>query len=173
MDNRLQLDTARREGATDELAGQPLVTVAWRTQRAFQQRDQAVQVRRTGALAQVADRAFRLRKIAGRLETGEGEHPGFARELTTIADEMEAALQELGMLLVAPAGEPYAGQLLDVLENMAQLPSPEITEPHVAEIVTPALLYRGALYQMGKAIIAVPEAQVSEADDLLSHRKEG
>jgi hypothetical protein len=76
--------------------------------------------------------------------------------LAAALDRMEQALSSLGVSVVAPEGQPYVGDLTELLENLAQQPQAGLAAPQVLEVVTPAILYRGAVLRMGKAIIAVP-----------------
>ena len=45
---------------------------------------------------------------------------------------------------------------MELLENTAQQPRTDLSEPSIAEVIQPAVLRHGDLLRMGKAVIAVP-----------------
>ena len=150
MDPRLEATDAPRPGVSDALADLPLVTLAWRTLRTQYQR--LDRQRRDGAqetavleaaLVAVADEVHRLRR--------QGDAPA-----GPAADRLEKALAEAGIGIVSPEGEAYTPELMEVLENVAPVPDPELTGPRVKEVLEPAVTYRGAVLRMGRAVIAVP-----------------
>lgn len=54
---------------------------------------------------------------------------------------------------------------MELLDNIAQQPEPQLAFPYVAEVLKPAIIYRGALLRMGKAIIAIPDGNVAAATE--------
>ncbi len=155
----LQVNDQPRAIAAGTSAETPLVTMAWRALRAEHQR--RAEERQRGereanrvaeALASVAEEAHRLRRMA------QASPGGHAEQLLAIAGRIESALADAGLKIIAPEGEPFAGELMELLENIAQQPDPEAREPRVAEVIAPTIIYRGAMLRMGKAIIAVPVA---------------
>lgn len=155
----LQVNDQPRAIVAGALAETPLVTMAWRALRAEHQR--RAEERQRGereanrvaeALASVAEEAHRLRRMA-QSNSGGASH---AEQLLAIAGRIESALADVELKIIAPEGEPFAGELMELLENIAQQPDPEAREPRVAEVIAPTIIYRGAMLRMGKAIIAVP-----------------
>jgi predicted amidohydrolase YtcJ len=150
MDKRLILEDSPRPVPPGTSAETPLVTVAWRALRAEHQR-RAEQSRQAAeerdgllrALAAVAAVAHRLRHAT-------------PEQLPAALARLQEALAQAGIVLVAPEGEPFQGELTELLENVAQRPQPGLTGPRVAEVLAPAVLYRGGVLRMGKAVIAVP-----------------
>lgn len=165
MDTRLKVTDPPRAVAPGVQADMPLVTMAWRALRAEHQRRaderrnndaeaRAVQA----ALASVAEEVYRLEQAAQAVLPaleGAGD-PSGAQHLRGIADRLEAALSTIDLSILAPEGELYTGELMELFDNIAQRASPEASEPRIAEVVAPAIIFRGGLLRMGKAVIAVP-----------------
>jgi molecular chaperone GrpE (heat shock protein) len=158
MDERLQVTEARREGVPDALADIPPVTIAWRALRAEHQRRLSKQKqvdaenkRIQDALISIAEEVFRLKRIAHTASNGkQGE------ALLAAVSRLETALAKADLTFVAPEGESFTPELMELLESVAQQPTPGISAPHVLEVIIPAIIYRDALLRMGKAVIAVP-----------------
>lgn len=138
----------------------PLATLAWRSAcKASEQelrRGQALAARtreECAGLEAIADEAHRLNQFAR-----ETTDAGTARMLASCVERLVGGLRRAGLDLVAPAGAPYRAELREWLDNVAQVPGPGLGEPMVAAVIEPALLHRGALLRMGKAVIAVPAA---------------
>ena len=165
MDTRLRLTDSLRPGVHEALASTPLVTMAWQALRSEAQR-QAARSRRQQeddrrlyqGLADVAELVPRLRRAI------DGAAPDVPqqitedrrRELAAIADRLEEALRELHVTVVAPEGEPYSAEMMELLENLAQRTDPNARQAWIAEVVAPAVLHHGELLRMGKAVVAVP-----------------
>lgn len=176
MDPRLRLTDSPRPGVHKALASTPLVTLAWQTLRsehrrraAETRRRQENERRRLEKLADVAELVPRLRRAIDKLAPNASDRPGdeHRRELAAIADRLEESLAGLQITVVAPLGEPYSAEMMDLLENLAQQVDPNARQPWVAEVIAPAVLHDGDLLRMGKAVIAVPPADgsASEAAD--------
>lgn len=159
MDPRLAFDEQERAGVYDGLADIPLVTLAWRALREQAREESRARGRLAELLQAVAMEAFRLRQSARSAPQEE------ARGWTGAAERLEDALARFGVRIVAPQGEPYTEELMDYLENLEQRPAPDIEGPKVAEVVSPAVLWRGGLLCMGKAIIEVPARQDEPVPD--------
>ena len=80
--------------------------------------------------------------------------------MLALAQRLIETLGRAGVQIVAPEGQPYTTELMDLLDNTAQRPDPQTKTPHVFEVVTPAVTYRGELLRMGRAVIAVPAGEV-------------
>jgi hypothetical protein len=170
MDERFAVDNPPRPGVSDALAGVPMVTVAWRVLRsqhkrlAEAQRHSAAEAEALkGALAAVAEEAYRLRREAAAQAPAGGDggpevEPAQPPRLLRIAERLEEALARAGVTILAPHGEAYTPELMEFLENTAQVPSDEIDEPQVAEVIAPAVLHQGELLRMGKVVVAIPAA---------------
>jgi molecular chaperone GrpE (heat shock protein) len=174
MDTRLEIKDAPRELAPGVTAETPLTAIMWRALRAEHQRrakerqQSDAESKRTGhSLAKVAEEVHRLRRTLDSIKTtlGEAGKENEAQQLQSIRSNIEAALAELQIVIIAPEGEPYTGDLMELLDNIAQQPAPELASPHVAEVLKPAITYRGALLRMGKAIIAIPDGKSAAATE--------
>lgn len=169
MDARLQVTEKPREVSAGVRAETPLVSIAWRALRAEHQsradeqtRNEAEAKHTRDALASLAEEAHRLRRTARQMlppSDGAAGSSSHAQQFLGIAGRMEEALAQAGVRIVAPEGEPFTDELMDLLDNVAQRREPALLEPLVAEVITPAVIYRGALLRMGKAVIAVPGRQ--------------
>ena len=161
MDHRLNVTDPPRPGVSDSLAGLPLVTLAWRALRSTYDRKRQQENTVAKALLDMADEIDRLRKTADRgrdhhREDGEIPLPDTLHE---IADTLERILGRMDLEIVAPVGEPYTSERMEILESIAQAARPGIHGPIIDEVMQPAVLYRGALLRMGKAVVAWPAGQ--------------
>lgn len=151
MDESLRIGDPVRRVAPEVSAATPLVTLAWRALRAEHQRravdrarlDDELQACRA-ALASLAEGTYRLRRALH-------DH-----HLAALAESMEEALAAAGVTILAPEGECYTPERMEVLDNVGQLPAPGGSPPRIVEVIAPAILYRGALLRSGKAVISVP-----------------
>jgi molecular chaperone GrpE (heat shock protein) len=171
MDRRFKVNDPPRDVPIRGLARLPLVTVAWRTlrthyrQQAEARRQAAVETRRRqNVLAGIAEDVYRLRQgVQSVLARATSDDPGGEmQQLLAIADHLEETLAGEGMTVIAPQGEPFTPELMNVFESIAQRPVPGIDAPRVDEVVAPAVMYRETLLRTGKAVIAVPVVQVGE-----------
>jgi len=155
MDPRLVVPDTPRPDVPPGLADLPLFTLAWRALKADagqnlsrnaqtdEARLQEKKLRR--ALLALANEIFRLRNI------------GSNSALSAIVERVDQALLDLGIEIVAPVGEVYSEGLMEVLDNLAQQPTPGLDEARVQEVIVPTILLDGEVVQIGKAVIAVPE----------------
>jgi hypothetical protein len=111
-------------------------------------------------LAVVAEETHRLRLLARRVPASPME-AATTSPVAAVAQRVEEALAAVGLTIVAPEGEPFTDEWMDVFENIAQTQDPSIDGAKVAEVVAPAVMYRGDLLRRGKAIVAVPAGQPS------------
>jgi len=152
-------DAPRAIGPECGVADIPLVTLAWRSMRAECQRRLRDTEELAGALAGCARGVVRLQRAVHAFATG-SDAPADRRTvlaLAAVAEGLEQSLRRAGVRIVAPKeGEPYTTELMELVESVSQLPGPEVHEPRIAELIEPAILYGGALLQMGKAVILVP-----------------
>ena len=152
MDAAFEITDPPRDLPSGISAEVPLITLAWRAMRAEHQhraaelRDSEHEARKTQeTLASVAEEASRLRSA------GAGQPV-----IEQIARRLEVILNEAGISAFAPQGEPFTSELMELFDNIAQRPEVGLACAYVAEIVRPAILCRGAVLRMGKAIVAVP-----------------
>ena len=171
MDERLKITDPPRAVAAGVTAETPPGTLAWRVLRAeYQQRVEEHRRRETEArlvrdtLASVAEEAYRLRRVVAREPSTSDDNAAQTRQLLALARRLNETLEHAGVQIVAPEGEPYTTELMDLLDNTAQRPDAQIKTPHVCEVVTPAVTYRGELLRMGRAVIAVPAGDVEESE---------
>jgi hypothetical protein len=159
VDPLYEVTEAPRPVPPEARAELPLLTTAWRAlaeehrRRAEERRRGEREVRLlVEALAAVAVEVHRLRGLAA---AGAGE------AVAAAAGRLETALAGADVVVLAPAGEPYVAALREIVANVAQRPEPGLAEPRVAEVIAPAVLYRGDLLRMGQAVIAVPADLIS------------
>lgn len=159
MDSGFQVRDAPRAVPFDGLADLPLVTIVWRALHAEYQHRAAERKREESesrqmreVLAGIAEQVFHLR-CAVSASTSDSVP---VQHLSPITDRLAQLLAQLGMVIVAPEGSAYTDELMELFDNIAQQPDAAIREPRIAQVVAPAILYRGAVVQMGKAVIAVP-----------------
>jgi hypothetical protein len=74
---------------------------------------------------------------------------------------IEKALASSGVSALAPDGEVYTLERMEIIENVAQVPTPGISEPRILEMLVPAIQRDGHIVRMGKAVIAVPLQEAS------------
>ena len=161
-DKRLQVSDTPRCDVPDRLAEIPLVAMGWRSMRDEHLRRESEKKRLERELVCMAEETCRLRKTAKGLASPETGEEKQWKQLFSIADRLQEALARLNLTIVAPEGAPYTSELMELLDNTAQLPKRGISEPFVAEVITPAIMYQGALVRMGSAVIAVPDSQTNE-----------
>lgn len=146
----------------------PLVTLAWRSIRAEHQRRAADAGKLPEALAALADGVFRLQRTVRAFSCAPEESGGRndAQALAVVANGLEESLRVAGVDIVAPhEGEPYTAEQMELIDSVSQIPEPGALEPRIAELIEPAILYRGSLLRMGKAIIRVPERRADTLND--------
>jgi len=171
MDERLQVTDPPRTVPAGVTAETPPAAIAWRLLRAeHQRRADESRVREAERrsllekLAVVAEEVFRLARAAGRTPSAPEEAAAHASQLETLAQRVAEALARAGVETVAPEGEPYEGGLMQLLDNIAQRPDTGARVPLVAEVITPAVVFRGELLRMGRAVITVPAGGAAEGD---------
>jgi len=155
MDARLRITEASRKTAPGVSAETPLVTLAWHALRADCRRQAEAAELSRDALVRIAEEVDRLRRADA---TPASSQAGSAAvgSMRESANRIEAALKELGITLHGEERVPFTGELTEVLDNVAQLPQEGLEIPLVAEIIEPAILWKGALLRRGKAVIAIP-----------------
>ncbi len=160
MDARFQVTDAPRETAVAHLAETPLITIVWRALRAEhlrraeeRRRAEAVAQQMDHALADMAEQVYRLRRASRALDSTS------VPPVVANADRLEEALRQAEVVIVAPEGEVFTAEWMELIENVAQQIDLDAHEARIAEIIAPAILCRGALLRMGKAVIAVPATQ--------------
>ncbi len=161
MDPRLVVPEKPRPGVPPGLAELPLFTLAWRALKAEATQNQSRiaqaeemrsrEKKRRQALLALANEIFRLQKA------------GASGATLTAVERIEQALLDLGVEIVAPVGEDYTEGLMEVLDNLAQQPTPGLQQARIHEVVVPTILIDGDVAQIGKAVIAVPETVKTDA----------
>lgn len=172
MDEAFRVNDPPRAAGADLLARTPLVAVAWRLlqplYRAQDARSRAADetvATLQRALGEVAALAFAARRHLPRRADAAG---GDARRepaavLGGLLDRMVVACAACGVEAVGAEGVAYEGDLLDLIENVAQRSVSGLSGPHVDEVIEPAILCRGQLLRAGRAVIAVPTAGAEPA----------
>jgi hypothetical protein len=155
-------ERTRESVASTACCETPLVTVAWRFLKLEYERQAEIRRLESGdesvrraAFLRLAEDVFRLGQIATSM-AGASEDP--SRPLVSLASQLEQSLRRLSVDIVAPLGEHFDGEWLDLFESVAQIPDPATAAPRVVEVISPAVLYQCDLLQMGKVVIAVPVA---------------
>jgi hypothetical protein len=162
MDHRLQIENELRPNVLDGMADIPLYSIAWRYLKGmYAQREKTDQARKGAAearqksLGRLAQEVFALKRQA------QSEAPA----LLPLSERMQVLLEELDTHIVAPDGEVYGDDLMEILDNLVPQPDPALTQPVVKETITPTIFCEGELVQRGKAVIGVPELKLPPVDD--------
>jgi hypothetical protein len=157
MDERFAVHAPPRPDTTDHLADLPLITLAWRAMRKdSSQRRQEQEDLKVGLL-RIADEIRRIRSSFRTMAARSDPDTIPARKLLEdTANSLQRGLERLGMTIVSPEGEPYTPEQMQLFDNIAQVERIGITGPLINEVMQPAIFYRGSLWQMGKAVIALP-----------------
>ena len=158
MDPRLVVPDTPRPGVPPGLADLSLFTLAWRALKAEARQKSSISAEKEDARLQEKKRPQALLTLANdifRLRSS-----GLNSAASAIVERLGGALLELGVEIVAPVGEVYSEGLMDVLDNLAQLPTSGLDEARVQEVIVPTILLHGEIAQIGKAVIAVPELMV-------------
>src|SRR6185503_5537605 len=95
------------------------------------------------------------------------------RQLQSLSRSIIEALEHAGLQIIAPEGEIYTTELMELLDNTAQRPDAQTELPRVIEVITPAVTYRGALLRMGQAVISVPTSDVEPVAQQESEERNG
>lgn len=141
---------------------QPLVTFCWRILREEQERIRGEQQRQLaameGALTCLALEAHALGRHLriNSAREGAGSSAVELAGLEAIRRRMLHALESCDVRLLAPEGEPFSGNLLEMFDSVAQQPESGLTEARITEVIAPAVLWKGVLARQGKAVVAVP-----------------
>lgn len=174
-DQRFEVKDPPRALTAPATAETPLVTIGWHALRAEhgrrveERRRAEAELKQTrNALASIAEQTHYLSRSAQLLlpDLRAAGRESQAQLLLSVSHRLEEALALAGVEILDPEGQPFTAELMNLFDNIAQRPEPERWEPQVAEVVTPAIICRGALLRMGKAVIAVPvrdEAAAAEA----------
>ena len=152
MDERLQILDVRRNLPAGVVVDTPLVTLGWRALQAEHQRRarerQSFETERDRfreMIVRTGDEAYALRRLVQ-----EGE------PVEKSAQRLEEALAGIGAQVLSMVGEEYSSELMDVMENVAQRPDPHAVRPRIAEVILPAILWRGEVLRMGKVVVGLP-----------------
>jgi hypothetical protein len=165
MDPRLRITETLRPGVPSTLATIPLVSLAWRALRGqYQQRaatsraEQEQERRRQDLLADVGEEVWRLRQSAQSMaHLVAGPDKEISLKATRDAlDRVEAGMAKLGLAVLAPQGEPYDSDMMELFDNVAQRIDALVGQPRIVEVISPAMFYKGELIRMGKAVVAIP-----------------
>jgi molecular chaperone GrpE (heat shock protein) len=161
MDPRFEVNLQRRAVPAGLDEATPLVTLAWHALHAEHEERAEERARLNRRVAEVNEFFIRIAdEIHGlrRQARGETQTDAESALLRETADRFQKILAEAEVELLAPENVPYDGDLMEYVENTAQQPTRGLAEPHIVEIIAPAVLRRGTLLRMGKAVIAVPAA---------------
>ena len=161
-DVRLQVTDQPRPLATN-VGDLPPLSLVWRflnTEHeravAAEHRQQEEQQQLCKAFTEIAESVNELRKLARMSAANEatGQDPG--APLIGVATRIEEALAAFGVHIITPEGEPYTGDLMEIIDNIAQRSVANQATPFVAEVVAPAVIFRGELLRRGQAVIGIP-----------------
>lgn len=163
MKHAFRITESPRQGTSEQLATTPPVSIVWRLMRAQLDRQKTERTNREEELAglkdavvAMADETWRIGKAARAAATPPGTDSGKADHAGILSQQVTLALAETGVRLLAPEGEPYTAEFMEIIENIAQESRAELDGPVILEVVSPAVLYRDELLSPGKAVIGVP-----------------
>lgn len=170
MDSRLKINNELRPNVLDGMAEIPLYSIAWRylksmyarQEKADQARREATETRRK-SLGGMAQEVFTLKRQA--LAEAPADAPADAPALLPLYERLQAQLEALDTHIVAPDGEVYDDDLMEILDNLVPQPDPTLTMPVVRETITPTIFCEGELVQRGRAVIGVPELKLPPVDN--------
>ena len=156
MDNRLIVDPTARPDAGQ--ADVPLVSMGWRALREVHKRHASDRRQLETELDRMKELMSSQADSIHQLRTLVAEHfrDGTGSRFAAIADRLEKALAAAGVVILAPVGDRFDGELVELFENVAQRVSADCASSRIDEIILPAIVFRGTLLRQGKAIIAVP-----------------
>jgi molecular chaperone GrpE (heat shock protein) len=148
----------------DVLARLPPAAIAWRCLKSEYERrtrqidrEEEQERARDQILVGIAEAVDQLRRASAVEPLPQGSATLIEGVVGTV-ERLERLLADLQVKVVSPrAGELYTSELMEFIENAAQVPDPGITELRIAEVLTPAVFLRGELYRAGKAVISVPK----------------
>jgi hypothetical protein len=156
MDERLTIPDQLRRGGQSSL---PLYSLAWRYLKSVaidqenlnkEKIEQAVQRRK--ALAGLAQEVFLFKRQVAIQPGLQTPNP-----LSGTIERMQSILDGLDTHIVAPDGEEYTEDLMEILDNLVAQPDPSLDHPQVKETILPTIFCEGELVQRGKAVIGVPQ----------------
>jgi hypothetical protein len=170
-DTRFQVTDQPRPLATN-VSDLPPLSLVWRFLNAEHKRAVAAADRqqeerqRLGKVfVEIAESLHELRKLGRLPAVNEANSQTISYSLLGVAARIEAALAAFGVGIIAPEGEPYTDELMEIIENVAQRTDESSSAPFVAEIVVPAVIFRGELLRFGQAVIGIP-ATAPESDSI-------
>lgn len=169
MEPEFRLADPRRPAGVDDMADIPWTTLVWRSMQASYRDLSGKEARQNSqmeglveALVQIAEQVYALRKMIGHPQSSAPQAapssggPGLGPGIWDRVDRIGRAVSDADVRILAPEGEPYVAELMEVLENRAQKPDPMAQGPYVNEILAPAILFGGQVRRMGQAVIGVP-----------------
>jgi hypothetical protein len=141
---------------------QPLITFCWRILREDRERIRREQQHQLAAMEDaLTSLALEAHALGRHLRTNSAREGAGGAAVETaglegIRRRMLRTLETCDVRLLAPEGEPFMGKLTEMFDNVAQKPEPGLTEARIAEVIMPAVLWKGMLARQGKAVVAVP-----------------
>ncbi|MGB3975440.1 MAG: hypothetical protein WBM02_10390 [bacterium] len=169
MDERFLVKDAPRHVLTGMPASTPLASIVWRSlqttykdQKKQQKKRESEFASLENGLADIAEEVHKLRKFVHQFHADSNdpsEKKSIAR-ITGIADRLAELLsKKMGIMTLSPEGEPFTEELMELFNNIAQQPMENVDYPYIIQVVTPTIMFRGAILRMGKIIIAIPISQ--------------
>ena len=149
MDRRLRITEPPRKIAAGVAAETPLVVLAWHALRSERRREAEADDKLQDALLRISAEVGWLRRTA-LAAASQAAPPAAVQGVRDFAHRIEAALKIVGVALLGEELVLFVGELAEVLDNVAQLPEAGIATPLIAEVVEPAILWKGALLRRGK-----------------------
>ncbi len=156
MDERLIIPDQLRRGGQSSL---PLYSLTWRYLKSLaseqeklnkEKTEQAAQRRK--ALTGLAQEVFLIKRQAASQPGLQSPNP-----LSGSIERMQTILGGMDTHIVAPDGEEYTEDLMEILDNLVAQPDPSLEHPQVKETILPTIFCEGELVQRGKAVIGVPQ----------------
>lgn len=136
----------------------PVYTLVWRGMQQLytqieqaRQHEQAARDEADAAWVVLADEYDHLGRVLANLPADTDDHG-----LTGTLRRLEQALERQDIEVIAPAGQPYSDEWMAIIDNENVIYQPDITVPHIHEIIVPAVKRQGKVIRVGKAIIALP-----------------
>lgn len=110
-------------------------------------------------LAQITDMAYLLDEAIVRFQPALEEHglKRMYRELRVLKDKLIQTLQDAGYTWRNPLGEPFDGDLPELVSVDGWRYAPEYQENRVAQVREPIILKNGSPIKEGSVVVGAPE----------------
>lgn len=157
MDHPFNMTECPRDSAPDTLADLPLTSIAWRALRQFYKKKAENDALLEKVLKGIAEEAILMDGLVKSEPPATSETPYLGSPgLAESVNRIKKWLADLGLFILAPIDRAYDDRMMEYFDNIAQKPVANLPEPRIGEVITPAIIYRGAVLGMGKAVIYMP-----------------